>query len=314
MIVDLGRIILDPNTDWAITWMTKSDSPVLLWSYIGPVFQELSFRTMGELGPRVMGLVGAVLAANAMLFYLLARGTSQTAALTLSLVFLLDPLFVQSYTMGRVDGWAIAFCITSCYVLTGSMTVLTKKQLKIQAFMAGGLGSIGFLIWPSAIFLFPLIVYQLLILCFERKSILAMAYFILGAVIIGFSLLLPISLRIYQQFDRVVDGLLVNLKHASDMPDSRLLNYFHSALELLRILKFTPFLVLFAFISVSRRKSGLILAASATILLLLITLVYIHRVIYLLPLFIVSIALEYKLTGLRTRKLTHFKAIARYIP
>src|SRR3954454_11949518 len=51
-IIDLGRIILHPNTNWSITWMTEMDQPVFVWFYLGPVLQEFAFQ-LGQYGPRI---------------------------------------------------------------------------------------------------------------------------------------------------------------------------------------------------------------------------------------------------------------------
>jgi hypothetical protein len=117
MIIDIGRIILNPDTDWSITWLVKRGEPVFLWFYVGPVVQELAFQSIGQYGPRIIALIGALAAATTMIGWLLARGTSRNAALLLGLIFLIDPIFVQAFTLGRVDGWTIALAISACWIL-----------------------------------------------------------------------------------------------------------------------------------------------------------------------------------------------------
>ena len=41
-IVDYGRVFFEQNTDWAIHW--RDNRPIILLTYLGGVFQELSFR------------------------------------------------------------------------------------------------------------------------------------------------------------------------------------------------------------------------------------------------------------------------------
>lgn len=300
LIVDLGRIILFPQTDWAITWLTKVDSPVLLTSYLGPVFQELSFRIIGELGPRISGLAGAILASASMIFYLLARGTTKIAALVLSLIFLLDPLFVQSYTMGRVDGWAIASCITACCVLASSDHSLSNKQIKFRLFIAGALGVFGFFIWPSSIFLFPLIAYELTLLCLkQQKPLIPLFWFTTGGILTTILIISPIAVRIAEQFSQMIDGLAVNVNSGPEGSAPIMQRYYTSLLELFRVLKFTPLLVLFAvFGLILKKEIGLLLVSFLTVLSIVITVVYNHRLIYLLPYLIVSVALFYKSSAL----------------
>ena len=86
-----GRVILYPNTNWSIAWlMTKPTSCFII--LCGSVLQELAFEFLGQYGPRICALTGALFAANMLRQWLLARGTSQNASFLLSLVFLLDPL------------------------------------------------------------------------------------------------------------------------------------------------------------------------------------------------------------------------------
>src|SRR6478735_1099732 len=52
-IVELGRIMLHPTTDWGLPWLITKDQPVFIWFYVGPMLQELSFKIIGQYGPRV---------------------------------------------------------------------------------------------------------------------------------------------------------------------------------------------------------------------------------------------------------------------
>src|SRR5690606_24462711 len=160
MNIDLGRIVLNPETDWAITWMTKQAQPVFLFNYLGIVLQEYVFQWIGLFGPMVFTLLGALAAATLMAKWLLSRGVSGRASFVLSLVFLLDPLFVQSYTVGRLDSWTIALCLGVCVLLRSAVRA-DYSFLQIRFFFAGALAAVAFFTWPSVIFLFPLILWEL---------------------------------------------------------------------------------------------------------------------------------------------------------
>src|SRR5690606_26434337 len=74
MNIDLGRIVLNPETDWAITWLTKQGQPVFLFNYLGIVLQEYVFQRIGLFGPMILTLLGALAAATLMVKWLLSRG------------------------------------------------------------------------------------------------------------------------------------------------------------------------------------------------------------------------------------------------
>ncbi len=58
-IVDFGRVVLEPDTDWALTWELDEDRPLLWIGYLGPVIHELAFRWSGGsiIGPRLAALL-----------------------------------------------------------------------------------------------------------------------------------------------------------------------------------------------------------------------------------------------------------------
>ena len=310
MIVDLGRIVLNPQTEWSITWLTSKDAPVLLGSYLGPVLQEMTYQTLGEFGPRISALTGAVAASVLMLKYLLVKGTTQNAAFVLSLVFFLDPLFVQGYSMGRVDGWAIAVCIGSCYVLANSKN--STMSVRQASYTAGALSIVAFFIWPSAVILFPLIVFELL-LAHDSGSRLRVSVlpFILGCFICTIVIVLPIAPRILAQFSDMVDGLIVNLRYGSGASSSTLNDYLASFVEMLRVVKFSLALVLGAILSlILKKQTWLLIVTSIAASIILLTLVYIHRVMYLIPYLVLFVAALHRktTTPVNNSKLHEFAA------
>lgn len=297
MIIDLGRIVMNPGTDWSIAWLPGADQPVFFWFYLGSVAQELVFRLAGEYGPRIFALAGALLAARVMLSYLLLRGTRRVPAAVLSLVFLLDPLFVQSYSMGRLDSWTLACGLFSCALLRQAK--LRPQSLRRPSFgriiLAGSFMSIGYLIWPSSVFLLPLILTELRGAAFRFRSMphrmSAIGFFGLGCLLTGLVLLLPLASLVMGQLQSLGDGITTNTR--SGTPESPLTaGYYVAQLrEFLRILKYTPVVVLLAAIACLRpRRKDLVYGMLAAIGVMLVTVVYIHRVQYLLPYFIALIA------------------------
>lgn len=296
MIVDLGRIILDPETGWSITWMMERNEPAFVFFYIGPVIFELSYQILGEFGPRLLGLIGALFASTILLLWLKSRNTQLLFAAVLSLVFLLDPIFVQSYTLGRLDGWAIGFCLLACWALRSG---LVKENKDKQIIAAGVCSSFAIFIWPSAAFLFPLILGELYFLMISQKEnqkikfkyLRPFSIFSVTVVIVSIVLLIPIASKFYSYFTNIIDGLLVNVfrgQNPGEQPGQFLsLDPF---LELLRGLKYTPVLFILAIAAAFiKRDLVLILSGLAAILMMFLTIVYLHRVQYLLP-YLVALA------------------------
>jgi len=302
MTLDLGRIVLHPNTGWSIAWITSKDHPVFFIFYLGPVFQELCYTTFGQYAPRVSAIVGALIAATILVKWLLLKGTYKNAAFILGLVFLLDPIFVQAYTMGRVDGWTMAFCFLSCCQICNSGSFSSNyKALKAHLFFAGFFAAIGLFIWPSAIFLFPLISFELFTLFVKLKAagIITKQRFLLfismgvGGIVAALIIVIPIAPYLVQQFYNLVDGVTVNTQSGAAQ-GNMYANLQSSGFKIIGSLKFTPVITILAAVAFCIKKQiGLILACLIACLIMMFTLVYIHRVQYLLPYLIVAIAGAY---------------------
>lgn len=301
MNVDLGRSILNANTDWSIAWMANESQPVFLLSYIGPVLQELAYQFIGELGPRISGLLGAFAAATAMVGWLLSKGISYKVAFILGIVFLLDPLFVHAYTTARVDGWAMALCILSCWILRNNFQVYQHSRYNhLIILISGALSALAFFVWPSAVFIFPLIFLELSDRASRwkdrdsnRKTLLIFEFGI-GGLMMGGILLIPITPQILALFDIIIQALIVNVHPGNEIETSYLGDKFATLIELLRVLKFTPVLFLVALVgAIWCRRIELIIACLTATILLLNTVVYINRVLYLLPYFILCISYLY---------------------
>ncbi|HAH07206.1 MAG TPA: hypothetical protein DCM05_11910 [Elusimicrobia bacterium] len=156
-LIEYGRTFIEPDSDWSVNWWGLS-RPLLTAFYPGPLLQEAAFRLSGGsmLGPRVSSLFGALLAATTALLWLLSRGTPRYWAMLCGLLFLLDPIFVQSYRGARIDCWALASCFASCWQLRRALGAPDSRRLQHTA-IAGALSATAFIIWPSAVIVYPLI-------------------------------------------------------------------------------------------------------------------------------------------------------------
>lgn len=300
MTVDLGRVVLQSDSDWSIAWMIERSQPAFVFFYIGPVLQELAYLGMGDYGPRISGVLGAFVAATALVIWLLKRETLSYAALILGLAFLLDPIFLQAYTIGRVDGWAMAACLTACWVLRSMRYEVDKGMIMRRLIFAGALIALGFFIWPSAVFLIPLVLIELSAAArrdntnpsIREKHILYAALFCVGGLVASVILLIPIAPRMFELFGNVVEGVIINSSTRTSnhtlLDSQRILAGF---VHLMQVLKFSPVLLLVALAGLIKGKElGLVVAGVAATLLMVCTVVYSHRIQYLLPYFIVAAA------------------------
>lgn len=297
MIVDLGRVILHPSTNWSIAWLTNLDKPVFLWSYIGPVLQELNYEMIGQYGPRIFAILGGIAAEITVVAWLLSRGTQTKAAFILGFIFLLDPIFVQAFTMGRVDAWAIAFCIASCWLLRKDSNFLSNRILNRHIFLSGSFAVVAFFVWPSALFLYPLILSELIILHktlqgnqnAKRRSFKPFFTFFFGGLIAVILLLIPIIPHLFFQIQNIIEGFKTNVRSGPSNESKSVATYaLNQFIEIFRVLKFSPIIILLALISFivsAKRQIALLIALATSIFIMILTVVYIHRVLYLLPYF-----------------------------
>ncbi|MGV3502908.1 MAG: hypothetical protein ACO1O1_04325 [Adhaeribacter sp.] len=296
-ITDYGRLALDPHSDWSVTWWTAEGKPLVLWSYLGPVMAEVSYQLGGAsgLGPRLASLIGGFWAATMALGWLLARRVPPYAAFGLSLALLLDPLFVLSQRMARVDSWVIALCLACCWLLRATPVSKDHAYDKWRLMAAGGLAATAAFVWPSAVFLYPLVLLELFYAARadkegagrKRFSASRVFYFGAGGLLGGALLLLPIW-QILPGILEDMTKLVAQNVDPSKSDQDRLLALFNyqNWLALMRTFRraFSPVFPLLALAgALLYREKGLILAFILTLSVLFASLLYFLRVLYLLP-------------------------------
>lgn len=299
-ITDYGRLALNPNSDWSVTWLISEEKPLLLWSYLGPLTAEISSHFSGSsgLGPRISSIIGGLLASSMLLGWLLARGVPVFASFWLSIAFLLDPLFVLSQRMARVDCWVFALCIAACWILATESKNGNRSLPRIKLMGAGGLAAGAAFVWPSAIFLYPLIGLELFRLTKAEETInekfksLASSslIFILGSVLVAFFLMLPIWKILPSFFGDMNAMVSQNVGSAKPFHEKVfiLLDY-QPWLKMIKAF-FKNFSPLFPVLGLAgallHREKGLIFVTLVTVTIIFASLVYEFRVLYLLPYFI----------------------------
>ena len=285
-IVDYGRVVLHPSTEWALTWYAQGAFPVLPLNYPGIVLQELAFELTAPspLGPRTVALLSALLAATCLLGWLIERGTPRGVALLLAAVFLLDPIYSDLYRGGRIDGWAFAACLASCWLLRQARARLPEGVSAIwPCFWAGVLTALSVFLWVTAPMLFPLVVLEwaglarILAKSTAGKQaggwIRPTLFMALGGLAATVMLLVPIATH-YQAY-------LASLESAVDL--QRFAAVIKHPIVGLFLVHDPAIFIVAAFAIVVRREWGMLVALAVAIALAWQTAVYLARVVYLIP-------------------------------
>ena len=285
-IVDFGRIALQSDTDWALTWNVGEERPVSVIPYLGPVLQELAFRVTqpSHFGPRLLALLGAMFAGTCLLGWFLVRGTPGIAALILASAFLLDPTFSTSYREARVDSWAFASALLACWLLRIAISNELKYRYKLVVVaLAGAALAAAPFFWPSAFMLVPLVLLEFTYLLRAQVMtggdkrypglIPVSSAFVAGGSLASVVLLFPVFLN----WDSHLSGLQFALsvqQHSATLPSS--------LFDLVAV--YEPLIALAALAAlVFKREWGLLLVLCMAIVLMYQTRIYPQRLIYLLP-------------------------------
>jgi len=298
-VTDYGRLALDPLSNWSVTWWVAGEKPLLLWSYLGPLFAELGYQVGGPsgVGTRLMALIGGLMAAIMALGWLLERKVPTVIAGLLAFAFLLDPLFTLSQRMARSDSWVVAFCLASCWLLALSASKQARKRI-VFVVISGMLAAAASFLWPSAVFIYPLICmeffrsnnHQLDTENSPPKWWALMLYFILGGLFISILLIIPIRHQLGIILDNMSNMVSLNVNASktpferfsalfSYQPWSKLIKAFAKTLS-----PFLPLLALWAVLF--RRVKATVFVSLFTLIIIFTTLVYEFRLLYLLPYFL----------------------------
>ena len=233
--------------------------------------QEAAYRAFAPsiIGPRLLSLAGAVIAACVLFAWLAARGASALVALALAMVFFLDPMFVQGYRGARVDAWVFALMLGAC--------LLVRTPSALRHTNAGALIVTAGFVWPSAIFLAPLV-------AIEMRSLRALPWMAVGAIFGAVLCALPLLPQL-QAMVSVTSGTIQSVWGGRSVQQivSLLLSSFQQS-------PLIPAAGLIASIVGGRRALPAGAALAVALLLMLQTSIYVHRAVYLLPYFIAIIA------------------------
>lgn len=126
--------------------------------YLGGACSELGYRLFGAVGPRVVMLVGVMLASGLFFFYLTRKTGSVRLAAVIAFLFACFPPLIQSVRGGRAD--VLAFV---CVFASLSILVLKPDSwlYRCRTFLAGAFAAMACFCWVTAILVLPLIAWEL---------------------------------------------------------------------------------------------------------------------------------------------------------
>lgn len=158
-IVEMGRNILDSgNRDYSLM-IGKDGSFFQPIYYLGPILQELAYRTCGRLGPRLSALLALLISTILCRIWLSRQQLSKGLVTMLSLIFLTYPLLIQSVKIVRVDAWTFV-PLFLCLLLFGRLSN-DRRINQGLFFLIGALAAGSFFLWPSATLFYPLFLLEI---------------------------------------------------------------------------------------------------------------------------------------------------------
>ena len=289
-ILEAGRVAL-PHADrsYSMIWKLDAESPLQLSYYLGPVLQDTFCDLFGPhtpAGPRIFSLMGAVLGSGALLGWLLSRGSVPWIALACSLLFFLDPLFVESYRGARVDSWSMALMLLALWaIVSGRKKPPGRWGFATWEIFAGIAMAFAAVLWVSAVLLVPLVVLESLRndSSAYRSPLTTRAA---GLMWLGFFAALSLILLLLP----VLTSLSNMLGDSSGLAGSRLRAGINLAGFLTSYIR-SPWLPICAVSSILISRNWFLAAATVVAVGgVLITGAYTHRIIYLLPYLLVAVA------------------------
>ncbi len=146
-IVDYGRVLADPSTDWSLTLDSEGRPAILLTPcYAWLQDRWLSLVGTGPFQVRFLSLVSAIGLVFAFCAMLRSIGVSGPQTLLVSLALWFDPLLVRSFAGGRADAFTILVSVLAIW----SWHVSLRTGRWSLAILAGGLAAAAMLSWPTA--------------------------------------------------------------------------------------------------------------------------------------------------------------------
>lgn len=266
-LVEMGRLFLCGGDADSIL-LSRSGVIMMPLNYICPLIQECAFRLFGEMGVRISPFIGWILG------WLCLRRYNKVAGL----FFLTSPLIFQSAILARPDTWALLF---SC----GALAVLGKPDAprgKGRIFFGSFLAVLSVFAWPSSIMtglMYPAF-------CFNTERKREFLFFCLGALVSAALLVLPLLPHLNM-------AIAAFSQHSQDTAP-RAASVLETLVTLAKEFARSPFVFSIGLIGLvvwmRQRRFVAILALCFGLAVGIKTSMYVFRIIYLVPLWMLLCA------------------------
>ena len=290
-IVDMGRSVLSgADSTWAVSW-SLAGRPGQPLNYLGCVAQEAAYRLANgtSTGPRLVSLLGALLAATTLLGWLLQRGAKPWIALLAGLLLVMDPLFAASFRGARVDGMVFTCIFACCWMIrrgvepsaSGSRSLLTWPAAGMFLALAG-------LCWASAILLVPLVVYEFI--DSQRSQVAGGGFkrFLRDGLLVALGAAATFALGLVPIWSTLKTSVQDTSSAVSAVASTGF--YLERLVQAATCYKLSPWVILLGVLAMLRLDGVLFLGAFFLALFgVLSTRVYEHRALYLLPYLLLAI-------------------------
>jgi hypothetical protein len=287
-ILEAGRVFLDRSTTWSTT-LTQDNQirePSVFW--LGPAAMEVAFKVLPPKlgGHRLWALICHALLCLGVLKWLLLRKCYAWVAFLCSLLVLFDPRMIQSVRGARVDAMAIALTVWAL-VCIRSAERGRVKSLHCKYALAGGLTVAALSTWETAIVLVLMVVAEVLTIAIDenwswRDYLIRALAGLSGATLVIGILTLPFYPTVTETLVRSFSGMSSGSGFQKNLSNKLLPNW-------LAILKtFAPWITIWGLapsvvIGYKKINKYILFSFLITVFVFSLQMVYIHRLIYLLP-------------------------------
>lgn len=150
----------EKTSGWSMCFPARPEYQGRAWAvyYLGGALNELAYQSFGVWGPRSASLLGLVLSAILLFWYVHRRSRDGMFAFAISNCFFSLPCVTQSVRGARVDIWPVFCLFLGLHILLGAKS-RRKCGWAVSYFCAGFLSVTGCFFWAVGAFLLPIYVW-----------------------------------------------------------------------------------------------------------------------------------------------------------
>lgn len=287
-LVEMGRNFIDGDSVQASFLTERTGLFAKHFYYLGSVIQESAYWLFGFPAPRVFAILAFLLASILCRYWLLHRGEDEKTARLFSLLFLVQPVVVQS-SRTRLDAWAFVFCFSILLLITTAKN-LTGRARQFRFFGLGFLATGSLFVWPTALVMFFVYLYEVLRLKkqvnMESRAFLRLVGLALCGGLLGLCFfLIPVVGHLMQSVLSLKSHVVAAVNVASVIPIPFSEKLYGVANCFLREFLRDPLFMFFIVVGLiaSFRDRYRMVCFSLAVGILLISGLYIFRLLYLMP-------------------------------